>query len=258
MKTRILLIGLFVTMFAMVASATVVRYFIGDKQISESDFRAIDTSLVRAGEVWTHDDVTDYVVHLDVHARIDTTSVPGCVLVVMRSPEEIEAIEAVLQQQRSQAAIFKDGDMIPDFVLFKLTDGEPLSLNQLRGKVILLNFWATWCGPCLQELKSEYIPAVVAEFAQDDNFVFLPVSVNHDQEELDDFFSLPEHAEFSWLREATLWDLNRDISDELSTGGIPLTILIDADNIIRMNESGAILTEAQLAELRRCIASCLD
>ena len=50
MKARILLIGLFVTVFAMVAGATVVRYFIGDKQISESDFRAIDTSLVRAGE----------------------------------------------------------------------------------------------------------------------------------------------------------------------------------------------------------------
>src|SRR5271169_2002056 len=59
---------------------------------------------------------------------------------------------------------------------FNLTDlgGNPISLSSLRGKVVFLNIWATWCGPCREEMPS--IETLYEEFNKDPDFVMLAVS----------------------------------------------------------------------------------
>jgi thiol-disulfide isomerase/thioredoxin len=56
-----------------------------------------------------------------------------------------------------------------------MINGEKVSIADLRGKVIHLNFWATWCAPCLMEFYD--IPEKILEPYRNDDFIFLPISI---------------------------------------------------------------------------------
>lgn len=58
--------------------------------------------------------------------------------------------------------MFDRGFPAPDFEAIALDDGEPVSLTKWRGQYVLLNFWATWCPPCLEEMPS--MTALADEF----------------------------------------------------------------------------------------------
>lgn len=116
------------------------------------------------------------------------------------------------------ATLVKAGDEAPDFAV-ALFDGDSLRLSELRGKVVLLNFWATWCPPCREELARVQTD-VVDRFAGRD-FVFLPLSRGETRETVAAF---RERMGYTFVMGL---DPDQRIYDRYASNFIPRNFLID-------------------------------
>ena len=125
---------------------------------------------------------------------------------------------------------------------FQVTDlkGEELSLKNFRGQVVLLDFWATWCGPCIAEMpkvKQTY------EKYKDQKFQIIGISLDRSMEPLETYI---EKKNLGWIH---YWDKSRQVSNMYQVRGIPATFLIDGEGVIRKtNLRGSALKKA-VAEL---------
>jgi thiol-disulfide isomerase/thioredoxin len=105
----------------------------------------------------------------------------------------------------------------PDFTLADLS-GKPLSLKDLRDKVVFLNFWATWCIPCRQEMP--LMEALHAEF-KDRGLEIVAVNYREDKQEVRKFF-----AELG-LTFKSLVDSDGAVSDKYGAWSLPLTYIVN-------------------------------
>lgn len=131
--------------------------------------------------------------------------------------------------------------------LFTLKDinGKEVSLNDFKGKVILVNFWATWCKPCQEEmddLESAY------KKNNDNGLVILGVDVREEKKDVLEFL---KRYKVSY---PILMDFDGKVVKDYQVMGVPTTYFIDRDGIIRdrvfggMNE---LVIEAKLDDLFR-------
>lgn len=121
------------------------------------------------------------------------------------------------------------GDSAPDFTLPMYGGGE-VTLSALRGKVVLLNFWATWCPPCMQEL-SVVQKEIIDRFAGEE-FVFLPVSRGDSEEEI---AATREKRGFAF---PMAMDRDQQVFGLYAKEGIPHNYLIDREGRIVKIELG--------------------
>ena len=135
------------------------------------------------------------------------------------------------------------GDIAPDFQ-GSTPDGETIKLSDYRGQVVLLDFWATWCGPCIAVLP-DLIDAY--EEYQDQGFEIIGVSLDEDQGALVRFLEEREGMDWPNIYMAGGW--GSPIADEYGVNAIPFTLLLDGEGVIRYRDlHGARLKEA-VAEL---------
>ena len=111
------------------------------------------------------------------------------------------------------------GKLAADFKLPNL-EGTTISLSSLRGKVILLNVWATWCGPCREEMPS--IETLYEEFRKDPDFVVLAVSQDSAGRGAVDSYVRKNGYKFT-----VLLDPENQVGDAYDVSGIPETFIID-------------------------------
>jgi cytochrome c biogenesis protein CcmG, thiol:disulfide interchange protein DsbE len=126
----------------------------------------------------------------------------------------------------------KVGSRAPHYEAVTL-EGESVALADLRGEVVLLNVWATWCYPCRREMPS--LQALQDELGEAGLHV-VAVSVDRagDAGEIEDF--LLEHG----IRFTVLHDPDHDIAGTFRTRGLPETYLIDRDGIVTRHWIGMI------------------
>ena len=111
----------------------------------------------------------------------------------------------------------------PDFTLMTL-EGRPTHLREFRGKLVLLNFWATWCAPCLHEMPS--MERLYQTFKQTD-FVLLAVSMDRQGEGVARPF-----VDNLKLTFPVLLDSTSEVGRQYSVRGLPTTYLIDPDGLL--------------------------
>lgn len=111
---------------------------------------------------------------------------------------------------------------VPDFTLPDL-NGKPVSLSQFNGKPVLVNLWASWCGPCVKEFPS--LKRLVEHY--NGKLIVLAVSHDHNREDIDSFIksfgSLPPGFVIVWDQKAMTGDL-------LGTDQLPETYILNKEH----------------------------
>jgi peroxiredoxin len=117
----------------------------------------------------------------------------------------------------------KSGKKAPNFRLEDLK-GKKVELKHFKGKVVFLNFWATWCGPCKEEMPS--MEALYNQFKEKD-FVFLAISADYEGMK-----PVKEFIEKQRYTFPVLIDPKCETLDLFEVKGIPTTFLIDKKGIM--------------------------
>lgn len=131
--------------------------------------------------------------------------------------------------------------MAPPFSITTL-DGQHISLDSLAGKVVLIDFWATWCAPCLQALP--HIRYIAQRF-HDEPFVVLSVSLDKDESEWRACVK-KNHMTWPQYRDGSV---QGPIARSFDVKGIPATFTIDADGVIEDQHLGDAGIESKLKML---------
>ncbi|MGA9072145.1 MAG: redoxin domain-containing protein [Terracidiphilus sp.] len=131
--------------------------------------------------------------------------------------------------------------MAPPFALTTL-DGQRISMDGLAGKVVLIDFWATWCGPCREALP--HIQSIAKKF-DGQPFVVLSVSLDGDDAKWKTFV---EKNGMTWLQYRD-GGFNGSISKQFNVTAIPATFTIDADGVLEDQHVGDASIEGKLKKL---------
>jgi peroxiredoxin len=132
----------------------------------------------------------------------------------------IQAVPATAAELRGHAA--------PDFALKSLA-GSNLRLSELRGEVVLLNFWATWCGPCREEMP---LLEQIYQHYHAVGFELLGINIDEDTGKAGSM-ARTLHVSFP-----VLFDSSKAVSQQYGVNTMPMTVLVGRDGTVRYLHQG--------------------
>jgi peroxiredoxin len=120
------------------------------------------------------------------------------------------------------------GQAAPDFAL-KSSTGENLRLSEYRGDVVMINFWATWCGPCRQEM-----PLLDELYTRYQRVGFNLLGVNIDDDSGKALAMIQELG----VNFPVLFDSRKEVSKMYEVGAMPVTVIVDRAGKVRYVHQG--------------------
>jgi len=136
------------------------------------------------------------------------------------------------------------GKLALDFQLTDI-DGQFISLSGFQGEPVLLNFWATWCGPCRVEMP--YIQEVNNRRSEH-GVVVLSINIGESLTRVEEFM-----RDYN-LSFPVLLDFEGNVAERYNVGAIPTTYFIDSDGIIRDMQIGAFSSVAEIEDILNMIS----
>jgi len=160
-----------------------------------------------------------------------------------KAPQIIAQIAAQSESKKIQRSL-KPGAVFPVFEEADL-DGKPLSPANFKGKVVLIDFWATWCGPCVAELPN-VIKTYGAHHAK--GFEIIGISLDKDKDKLTSFI---KDKQMTWAQYFDGQGWQNKLAAKYGITGIPATFLLDKEGkIIAKDLRGEALESAVTAALK--------
>jgi len=155
------------------------------------------------------------------------------IIVFLFSPDAKSwLLKQVVSTGLLKAEIKKDSDKnTSEAVTFSYTDakGNPATTADLKGKVVFINFWASWCPPCRAEMPS--LKNLYQKFKDDDRFVFLFINEDEDKNKAIEYL---EKNSFT----IPLFYSSGNVPREIFSGSLPTTIVLDKEGKIVLKHQG--------------------
>jgi len=148
------------------------------------------------------------------------------------------------KQSAEDSSAGMDSAIAKNFTLDSLTEKKQLSLDEFKGKGVVLNFWATWCGPCREEM-----PLFEETWSKynDENVVFLGINV------MDDKSNAQEFIDSIGVTYPNLYDPQGNVSRKYNVVALPATFFIDKDGNMVAKNYGSFLGSTGKESLRRSV-----
>lgn len=147
-----------------------------------------------------------------------------------------------LQKQIKNAESFVIGAEAPDFTMKNL-DGEPVSLSDFKGKVVLIDFWASWCGPCRKD--NPHVVELYNKYKAD-GFEILGVSLDKTQDRWEQAVAKDK---LTWTHVSDLKGWQNAVAQIYSVKSIPHTVLLDKEGKIIANKLRGPALDQKLASI---------
>ena len=129
---------------------------------------------------------------------------------------------------------------------FKMLDGKKVKLESLKGQIVVLDFWATWCGPCVKSLPN--VKKVIDGYPES-TVTLITINQNESKEKVKSFLK-SRKLDFKVAMD------DGEISDKFKVEAIPQTVIVDADGKVQFVKVG--VTNDMEKKLRNAIDSLLD